>query len=336
MLRRRQDWYWKLLRLTIVAAGSVGAVPISAQILQATGPLPSFEVASIRPDHSGSGFSTTGAGLLSSPRGPTIPKDRFIATNTTVKNLIQWAWAPRGSPPLPDDSVSGGPSWIDSDRYDIDAKLEDREIEALEKLAPRDCSAQIKLMVQSLLADRFKLVVKYTTGDVSGYALVVAKGGVKLRETVPGSAPPPSSTPPPGFVLPPPPPPLGTAPIAPQVPATPPRATILIRPGEITAFAEPISALARSLQDELGSPVLDQTGLKGDYNFALRWTPEVKAPGATPARPPGTETVPPDASGPSIFTAVQEQLGLKLESTKGGEEAIKIVHIEKPSENSRP
>jgi bla regulator protein BlaR1 len=318
-----------------IALGIVRVAPIYGQIVQASGSLPSFEVASIRPAHSGSGFSTTGAGLLSGPRGPAIPKDRFIATNATVKNLIQWAWAPGGSPPLPNDQVSGGPSWIDSDRYDIDAKLGDSQIAALEKLAPRDCSAQIKLMVQSLLADQFKLVVKYTTRNVSGYALVVAKGGAKLRETVPGSAPPPSSAPPPGFVPPPPPPPPppGAPPIASQGPATPPRATILGRPGEITAFAEPVSALARSLQNQLGSPVLDQTGLKGNYSFTLRWTPEVKVLGATPAPPPGAETVPTDASGPSIFTAVQEQLGLKLESTKGGEEAITIVHLEKPTPN---
>jgi bla regulator protein blaR1 len=83
----------------------------------------------------------------------------------------------------------------------------------------------------------------------------------------------------------------------------------------------------------LGRPVLDQTGLKGNYNFDLKWTPDVNSPGAMPGPSPAAETAPPDASGPSIFTALQEQLGLKLESTRGLEEAITIVHIEKPSLN---
>jgi uncharacterized protein (TIGR03435 family) len=78
---------------------------------------------------------------------------------------------------------------------------------------------------------------------------------------------------------------------------------------------------------------LDQTGLKGNYNFDLKWTPEVNSPGAMQGPSPGAEAAPPDASGPSIFTAVQEQLGLKLESTKSSEEAITIAHVEKPSAN---
>jgi len=329
---RKLDLGRKLL-LT-AAAAAVVAAPLAlglahrplvfGQILHADEPVPSFELASIRANHSGSGWSRTGAGVLDSPG---VPKDRFIATNAPIRDLMKWAWAPGASRPL--DQVSGGPSWIDSDRYDIDAKLEDSQIAALEKLTLPDRSARIKLMVQSLLADRFRLVVKYTTATESGYALVVAKGGPKLQETALGSKPPQGyfPVPPP----PPPPPPPGGAPMTPQGPDSPPRTTILSIPGDITAFAAPVSALARSLQGALGSPVLDQTGLKGNYNFHLRWTPDVNSPGAMSGPSPGTEAALPTAPGPSIFTAVQEQLGLKLEPTKGPVEGVVIEHIEKPS-----
>jgi bla regulator protein blaR1 len=308
-----------------LAFGLMQEASPTGQILHATGPLPSFEVASIKPNHSGADWSKTGAA------GSGAPIDRFIATNITIKSLILWAWAPGNSRPLPDDQVSGGPSWINSDRYDIDAKLDNSQTAALEKLSPWDRSAQVKLMVQSLLASRFKLLVNDDTTTLRPvYALVVAKGGPKLHETVPGSAPPPGTFPAPP---PPPPPPPSVSPTAPQGPATPSRAVMFMRPGEMMAFAIPMSDFARQLQLELGRPVLDQTGLKGKYDVDLKWTPDVNSPRAMPGPSPGAETAPPDASGPSIFTAVQEQLGLKLESTKSPEEAIAIVHIEKPSEN---
>ena len=92
-------------------------------------------------------------------------------------------------------------------------------------------------------------------------------------------------------------------------------------------------AKALSMQGAVDRSVLDQTGLKGNYNFDLKWTPDVNPPGPIPGPSSGAETASPDAPGPSIFTAIQEQLGLKLESTKGPEQAIAIVHIERPSEN---
>lgn len=316
-----------------VAFGMMQEPSPTGQILHATGPLPSFEVASIKPNPSGSGFTTIRVAGLGAP------KDRFMATDITIKSLILWAWAPGTTRPLPDDQVVGGPSWINSDRYDIDAKLEDSQIGALEKLAPWDRSAQVKLMVQSLLAERLKLVLNYdTTAPRPVYALVVAKGGPKMKDDPAPSEAASCIPPAPGTfpMPPPPPPPPGTSSTAPQGPATPPRAGVSLmrlRPGEIVACSIPMSDLARSLQQELGLPVLDRTGLKGNYSYDLKWTPEANSPGAMPGPPPDTEPATPDASGPSIFTAVQEQLGLKLESTKSSEEAITIIHIEKPSAN---
>jgi len=205
--------------------------------------------------------------------------------------------------------VSGGPGWINSERYDIDAKLDDSQVAALAKLPPQDRIVQIRLMVQSLLADRFKLVVNETTVTRPVYALVVAKGGPKLQTTVPGSPSPIKDD------------------------GHPMQARFF--PGDIRGHGIPISFLARSLSQMggLGRPVLDETGLKGNYDIDLKWTSEVNSPGAMPAPSSGAESAPPDTSGPSLFSALQEQLGLKLEPTNGPVEALEIVHVEKPSVN---
>jgi len=267
----------------------------------------SFEVATIRPSHSASPGTIVSLGVLNAPWGPIVPKDRVIITNITTKALICWAWA-GDSLPWGDFRVSGGPNWISSDRYDIDAKLDDSQVAALERIAPLDRGLQVKRMVQSLLADRFGLVVEGTTVTVPVYNLVVANGGPKLQVAVPGS---PSKIEFQGHTL----------------------ESLAVR-GEIRMHAAPVSTLAQWLErDELGRPVVDRTGLKGKYDVDLKWSPDPNLSGMTPEPPSGTETSPPDPSGPSIFTAIQEQLGLKLEYTKGPEEAIVIAHIERPSEN---
>jgi bla regulator protein blaR1 len=306
---RKRLLLWTLAASVIagpVACGFMRKAP-SPRPAQISGvpPLPSFEVASVKPNHSGSHFSITSIGVLNGSLGPAVPKDRFVATNTTIKMLICWAWA-GDSLSWSDDRVSGGPGWINSDRYDINGKLEDSQVAALEELAPQDRVPQIKLMVQSLLKDRFGLVVRNTMLTVPVFALVAARGGPKLQETVAGSS------------------------SAIEIDGHPAR--VLKRVGEIKGHAIPVSTLAQWMsQDELGRPVVDRTGLTGKYDVDLKWTPDLNgsmAPGS-----PLTGATPPDASGPSIFTAVQEQLGLKLEPSTGPEDALRIVHIEKPTAN---
>jgi bla regulator protein blaR1 len=279
-----------------LAFGLMQEVSHSDQVLHAKGPLPSFEVASIKPDHSGSGIANLGF------PGHSVPKDRFIATNFAIKDLICWAFA-GNSFPLPGDEVSGGPSWINSEHYDIDAKLDDSEVAALAKLSAPDGLVQVRLMVQSLLADRFDLVVKNETVMRPVYALVIAKGGPKLQETAPWST------------------------------GSKSQAFSAVH-GEITTHGMPISRLVWALSRVgVGRPVLDQTGLKGNYSFDLKWTPDLNLPGMMPGPSPSAESAPPDTSGPSIFTAIREQLGLELKATKGPVEALVIAHIEKPLEN---
>jgi uncharacterized protein (TIGR03435 family) len=108
-------------------------------------------------------------------------------------------------------------------------------------------------------------------------------------------------------------------------------------PGQLAGQGTPMESLARLLSEQLGRTVLDQTGLKGNYDFTLQWTPEqgeaMMLKGPEGGKPGTDNAAPPESSGPSIFTAIQEQLGLKLESTKGPVEILVIDHVEKPSEN---
>ncbi len=282
-----------------VAFGLMQEGPSTGQILHAAGPLPSFEVAAIKPNHAGSGPTMVGA------VGHGAPNDRFIATNITTKALICWAFGGT-SVPLPSNEVSGGPSWIDSERYDIDAKLEDSQAAKMAKGSTNDQIVQVRLMVQRLLADRFKLVAKDTTVTRPVYALVVAKGGSKLQETVPGSKSP--------------------------IQAGGHPAQFSGDRGAVSGHGVPMSFLVRFLSQEgLGRPVVDETGLKGEYDFELKWNPDL-SPVVTQG-PPAAGGAPPDTSGPSIFTAIQEQLGLKLKATEGRVEDLVIADIEKPSEN---
>lgn len=279
----------------------------SSPAIGAGASLPSFEVASIKPNHSADLWTRVDA-----------PKGGFIATSITAKELIKWAYAGI-SLPLRDDQLSGGPSWISSERYDIDAKLDDSQVEPLEKLPPEQRILQVRLRVQSLLADRFKLLVRDETKEIPVYALVIAKNGPKLREAKPGDTYPNGIKGPDGRSHP---------------------GMWWVEGGKLTGQALPMASLvmilSQSCQLELGRTVLDQTGLKGKYDIALKWTPDQSSAGmfmGTAGVKPGAESAPPDSSGPSLFTAIQEQLGLKLESTKGPTEAIVIDHIERPTAN---
>ena len=284
-----------------VAFGLMQEAPPTGQILHATGPLPSFEVATIKPNHSASGPTMIGVA------GHAAPKDRFIATNITVKALICWAFGGT-SVPLPSNEVSGGPNWINSERYDIDAKLDDSQATAIAKLSINDQIVQVRLMVQSLLADRFKLMAKDTTVTRPIYALVIAKGGPKMQETVPGSESPIKA---------------GGHPVQ-----------FSGGRGELSGHGIPMTLLVRFLSQEgLGRPVVDKTGLNGNYDLELKWNPDLDSPEMMQGTSPGAGSASPDSSGPSIFTAIQDQLGLRLKTAEGPVEDLVIVNIEKPSEN---
>ena len=275
------------------ASGRTAAV--SSPPLSGRAPTPSFEVASIKPDPSPSGL-TLFQGIL---------PNRFTAKHVTAKALIEYAYNVR------DFQISGGPAWVKSAEYEIVAKPEDAEAVRLEKVPWEQYREEYGLLVQSLLTERFKLKVSHATKELPVYALVVAKNGPKLTPT---KGPPPGPGPKRG-------------------------PWISVGRGQLNSAGMSLAELADTLSvcpDVEGRKVVDRTGLTGKYDIKLRWTPlesQPAIPGASNGGGHDTGNLQPDYSGPSIFTAIHEQLGLKLEPTKGEVGIIIIDQVERPSQN---
>jgi uncharacterized protein (TIGR03435 family) len=169
-----------------------------------------------------------------------------------------------------------------------------------------------ELMLQSLLADRFKLTLHHESKQAPIYALVVAKDGPKFHET---SHDPPSA----GLKV-------G------GLPGPLPKGGIWMGRGQISVNGGALGVFAEELSTALDCIVLDRTELKGVFDFTLHWTPDEGRGPALSDSPDGF-TPQPDALGPSIFTTLREQLGLKLEPQKGPVDTLVIDHVERPSEN---
>jgi uncharacterized protein (TIGR03435 family) len=278
------------MKFRILAAAAISALLPAQEVGK-----PQFEVASIKPNHSGD----MRVGIAMEPGG------RFVATNVPVKMLILMAYQ------LKDNQLSGLPGWADSDRFDIIAKPES---------GSGIKSDDERAMMQALLAERFKLTFHKDTKELPIYALVVAKSGLKMEpskgnpdfgdDTRTRSAPEPGRGPGRGRG--------GQG--------------IRMMRGEINGANVTVGMLADQLSRITGRSVIDKTGLVGSYDFALKYTPEGTMP-AGPKDADNHETAPSDSERPSIFVAVQEQLGLKLESQKGPVDLYLIDHLEKPSEN---
>jgi uncharacterized protein (TIGR03435 family) len=293
-----------------LACVAFGVAQLPAQILHATGPLPSFEVATVKP-------STDGDAV---PSVSTLTESRTM--NVTARNLIEQAYRIPWTPGV-NQRVVGGPAWIDSDHYDVDARVDESQAAALSAMSNQQQKEQTSLMMQALLADRFKLRVHFESRELPIYGLAVAKGGSKLAAAKETSM----------------------EDDGPQRPsAVVPSSAEGLRKGifvqyrgqeaEMTAKGVTLDQLVHWLAgySEIGGrTVVDQTGLGGTYDFTLRWTRErLSAP--PPSDPSGaTSSTQPEA--PALFTSLTEQLGLRLISTKGPVEVLAIDHIEKPSEN---
>ena len=230
------------------------------------------------------------------------PGGGLRVTGISLKSLLAMAYNVR------DFQITGGPGWTSSDRYDLTAKSEraDNSASAPDeplKLTDEQRTTRLEQMrqrLQSLMADRFHLSVHRETKEQPVYALVVSKNGSKLQ-TAKGQGPD----------------------------------QMRMGRSEITGQAVELQMLVLSLANVLGRPVIDKTGLTGKFDFKLEWTPDPnQAFGNFGPLPAGVAPPPPsDSNGPSIFTAVQEQLGLRLESEKGPAEMIVIDSVERPSEN---
>jgi len=326
----------------IVAASAFAVLPLRSQTTpQST--KPSFEVVSIKP--SPPNINLRGGG----PRG-----DRLTLQGASLRMLLNIAYQPLNSEgqPLGQIQIIGGPSWMESDLYDIQAKA--------------DCSGgvisrqQMQLMMRSMLEDRFQLKAHMETRELPIYNLVVAKDGPKLKVSEdqtppalgPGGPPQPCGDASGARALPPRPPPPAPGqrggPFAPGAPAPRGAMMIMMNPQGLTmqAGAVPIGNLVNMLQQAVGRPIIDKTGLTGLFDFKLQFSPEgLTLPGPPPGAGPGPGPIgPAGAPGgggtapaaadpvPLLFTAIQE-LGLRLESAKGPVEVLVVDSAQKPTEN---
>jgi uncharacterized protein (TIGR03435 family) len=273
----------------------LAAVPTHAQILHATAPLPSFEVATVKPWQP--------APTPPLPPGAPVRMPVKIAPGTGVHGqvtdqvhfigqvslLIALAYNLRVG--TESTHIVEMPAWVDSEssRYKVDAKIDGSLFSAMQTMSAAKQHEQVELMEQSLLAERFKLKVHFETRMLPAYSMVVAKGGSKLTPAKAGET--------------------------------------LWLTATTTANGTQVTARAATLDDWIDSPFLggrevaNQTGLEGAYDITLTYSPRAEA------------VADDSAAAPVLTTAIEDQLGLKLVPAKAPVEVIVIDHIEKPSEN---
>jgi uncharacterized protein (TIGR03435 family) len=299
MLRARRVWSLCLLSVLGCTAGTVSAQAPAT---------PAFDVASIKPNKSGTNQRQVGSGA----------NGRFTAINVPLADLIRFAYAETGPDgvfaPLPPNRLSVAETWVggatalQSDKFDV--------------IATTNAGAsqeQIFLMLRALLAERFKLVVHRESRDLPIYALVMARKdarlGPRLRPSHVDCAAVPSDRP-------------TASPAAGGFVAEPCKGLRNV-PGKATGRAVTIQTLARLMSGWVDDhrPVEDRTGLTGNFDIDLDWTPDRPLPAGAPALPPV------DPNGAGLFTALQEQLGLKVESTKNSIDILVVDHAEHPTED---
>lgn len=260
--------------------------------------LPSFEVASVKKNTSGD----------SRTRMQTQPGGRLIVTNARLKGLIATAFGMADPQPLIDSRILGGPEWVGSDRYDINAK---GTIEF--KPSPDGPPSELLLMMRSILEDRFKLRTHRETRELPVYELVVARADRRLGPEMRKPKADCDAA-------------IATGVRPPREPGEPPPCGMMGGPARFIAGGATMQQLIVNLSNRLERIVFDKTGLSGRFAFTLAWTPD-RMP--TEAPPPGIPPI--DPNGPSLFTALQEQLGLKLEPAKGPVDVLVIDSVEHPT-----
>jgi uncharacterized protein (TIGR03435 family) len=238
----------------------------------ATDAKPDVEVATIKPTQPGNDqmtFQTHGGTL--------------VIKNLTLRFMMSFAYD------LPARQITGEPGWMDSDKWDIEAKAD----------TPGELNvSQMKLMMQKLFAERFALQVHEEKRKMEAYVLIVNKDGPKMTKTANASSP----------------------------------TNVLMYPqGVIIAKSATIADLAQWLRSIFGQPVMDKTGIEGRWDFTMKWTPDERQFADVPesARRPADDANPP----PPLFTAIQEQLGLKLETQKTDVPVLVVDHVAHPSPN---
>jgi uncharacterized protein (TIGR03435 family) len=239
-----------------------------------------FEVAAIKPSQSGSVGSHAD-----------MNSGRFTATNVSLKSLMEYQ-----AYDIPASRIDGGPAWVDSKKFDVEAKVDEGEAGRLKTLPRDERGNEIHAMFQRLLADRFQLIVHWETRELPVYVLVVPSNGAKLQATKETTGATGTSS--------------GGS-----------RAARFLSAKGVT-LPQLAATLTREARGDLGREVIDKTDLQGRYDLTLKWSSDTANVGD-----PGGE------AGPSIFTAVQEQLGLKLTPAKAPIQVLVIDRADLPSEN---
>ena len=218
----------------------------------------------------------------------------FTARNVSPHSLLQLAYH------IQDTQLAGEPEWFKSTTYDIDAKVDPSAADEMSKLSDDQRSLVHQRMLQQFVADYFKVTLHQESRDLPVYELLVAEGGPKLQKVDKH-----------GFMH------MGV--------------------GDLSSQGTPVALLTAQLSQRLGRTVVDQTGLDGDYAFNLHWTPDaeeqarIRAAGLPPELIKAGQ---PAASGPPLLTAVEEQLGLKLQPQTERVQVLVIDHAEQPSEGN--
>ena len=267
-----------------------------------------FEVASVKANKSGDNRTMIGG----------QPGGRFNVTNAALRQIIQIAYQ------IQPFQLIGAPNWINDERFDIVAKAP----AGTPMVGPAGGTSPgpMQFMLRNLLTDRFKLKTHTETREMPMYALVVARSDGKLgpkmkkadvdcaalRGRGPGGPP------------------------APPAPGERPQCGMMMGIGSVAAGGVSMTQLSQLLSQRVGRTVVDKTGLSGFYEFNLDFTPD-QIPGAGgpgPVLPPGAPALPPvDPNGPSIYTALQEQLGLKLDAQRGQVEVTVVDSVDHPTED---
>jgi uncharacterized protein (TIGR03435 family) len=217
----------------------------------------------------------------------------FAATNATLKQLISFAYGIR------EDLISGLPGWADSAHFDVTAKVSDFDPSAFKNLTRE----QRESLLRPMLTDRFHVTAHTEIKTLAVFNLILTKDGPKFKV----NPPPPND------------------PDHPTPSGQQNRGNITINNNDLIATAVPLSMFAETLADQINHTVIDKTGLIGDYDLKLKWTSDEDARDATDN---GSADRPPD-----LFTALQEQLGLKLDPAKGPVTTLVVDHAEQPSPN---
>ena len=280
--------------MVIAVPGAQGQAPQKMQLgapptETAPGPAPAYEVSSVKPNKSGDGRLMIN-----------FTPDGVLYSNVALQFVLRDTFG------VEDSRILGAPDWVRASRFDIEAKADPVDAPKLEKLPDEERGK----MLLPVLADRFNLKFHHETRELPIYVLVVAKGGLKMKEAKAGDTYPNGIKGPDG---------QSTGGMM-----------MMTGRGKITGQGIPISNLVNMLSNQrLGRPLYDKTGLVGNYDFELHWTPDDAPPMAGGA--PGSEAA--TDPGPSLFTALQEQLGLRLDPQKGLVDVVVIDHIELPSAN---